>query len=222
MYVQFMSVAAPVQRRTQEERSSATREALLDATIDCLVEYGYAGTTTGRIAERAGLSRGAPMHHYQRKAPLVAAALLHLAAKRRRELIDRAREELPAKGAAVETAIDILWASFSGPLFTAALELWIAARTDDELREALMPVEREITQGARITAQRFYAEAGLDEEEIAARINPAVELVTNAMRGMALQQILEPSQARMERQLIFMKELVNTYLTATDRERPIP
>ena len=111
-----MPVAAPVQRRTQEERSSATREALLDATIDCLVEYGYAGTTTGRIAERAGLSRGAPMHHYQRKAPLVAAALLHLAAKRRRELIDRAREELPAKGAAVETAVDILWASFSGPL----------------------------------------------------------------------------------------------------------
>ena len=49
-----------------------------------------------------------------------------------------------------------------------------------------------------------------------------MELVTNAMRGMALQQVVEPSRARMERQLIFMKQLVNTYLTATDRERPIP
>jgi AcrR family transcriptional regulator len=214
--------ASPARRRTQEERSTATREALLDATIDCLVEHGYAGATTGRIAERAGLSRGAPMHHYQRRAPLVAAALLHLAAKRRGELIDRARQELPHGGATVPTAIDILWATFSGPLFTAALELWIAARTDPELREALMPVEREITEGARRTAHRFYTEAGLDDEEIAARINPAVEMVTNTMRGMALQQMLEPSQARMERQLSFLKEIVTSYLTTTDRERPIP
>ena len=33
-------------RRTQEQRSSEMRLRLLDATIDCLVEYGYAGTTT--------------------------------------------------------------------------------------------------------------------------------------------------------------------------------
>src|SRR5439155_19309262 len=66
-------------RRTQEERSAATREALMDATIDCLVDYGYAGTTTTRVAARARLSRGAQMHHFQRKAPLVVAAPLHLA-----------------------------------------------------------------------------------------------------------------------------------------------
>jgi AcrR family transcriptional regulator len=211
---------SPARRRTQEERSTATREALLDATIDCLVEYGYAGATTGRIAERAGLSRGAPMHHYQRKAPLVVAALLHLASRRRRELVDRARRELPAaKDDPVAAAVDIIWSTFSGPLFAAALELWIAARTDDELREALMPVEREIGQGVRHTANRLYQDAGIDDEEIAQRVGPAVEMVGNAMRGMALQQLLEPNRKRLDRQLSFLKDILTTYLT-THRERP--
>ncbi len=211
--------APPKRRRTQEERSNATREALLDATIDCLVDYGYAGTTTTRVAERAGLSRGAPMHHYQRKAPLVVAALLHLASRRRTELVERARRELPLeKGDPVAAAVDLMWSTFSGPLFTAALELWIAARTDDELREALMPVEREIGQGVRRTANRLYQDAGIDDEQIARRIGPAVEMAGNAMRGMALQQLLDPNRKRLDRQLSFLKDVLTTYLSS-DRER---
>ena len=189
--------------RTQAERSSSTRAALLDATIDCLVDYGYAGTTTTRVAERAGVTRGAQMHHFQRKAPLVVAALLRLAERRRRELVDRAERELPDDpdpGA----ALDIMWSVFSGPLFTAALELWIAARTDPELAEHLVPAEREIGRGARATARRFCAGEDVDL---------ALELAANAMRGIALQQLLNPSAARRERQLDFLKQTISTHLT---------
>src|SRR5204862_5492808 len=63
------------QRRTQAERSAATQALLLDATIDSLVEVGYANTTTTGIAERAGVSRGAQMHHFPSKGELVAAAV---------------------------------------------------------------------------------------------------------------------------------------------------
>ena len=166
--------------RTQEERSSATRAALLDATIDCLIEFGYAGTTTTRVAERAGVSRGAQMHHFQRKAPLVVAALLRLAERRRRELLDRAERELP-ENPDPGAALDIMWSTFSGPLFTAALELWIAARTDPELAEHLLPAEREIGRGARATARQLCPDAGPD-------VDRALELAGNAMRGIALQQ----------------------------------
>ncbi len=62
------------QRRSQAQRSAATREALLDATIACLVEDGYANTTTSKVAERAGVSRGAHLHHFQTRSALVAAA----------------------------------------------------------------------------------------------------------------------------------------------------
>jgi AcrR family transcriptional regulator len=189
--------------RTQEERSATTRGALLDATIDCLVEFGYAGTTTTRVAERAGVTRGAQMHHFQRKAPLVVAALLRLAERRRRELVDRAERELPDDpdpGA----ALDIMWSVFSGPLFTAALELWIAARTDPELAEHLVPAEREIGRGARATARRFCGGEDVDL---------ALELAANAMRGIALQQLLNPSAARRERQLDFLKQTISIHLT---------
>ena len=68
--------------RTQAERSATTRQALLDATIRCLVEEGYANTTTARVAELAGVSRGAHLHHFQTRSSLVAAAVEHLRARR--------------------------------------------------------------------------------------------------------------------------------------------
>src|SRR5437764_3220914 len=74
--------STPKQRRTQAQRSASTRAALLDATITSLVEVGYANTTTTGIAERAGVSRGAQMHHFPTKADLVASAIEHLADKR--------------------------------------------------------------------------------------------------------------------------------------------
>ena len=78
-----MATAQPKpRRRTQEERRTATRGALLDATIDCLIEYGYGGVTTTRVVERAGVSRGAQVHHFPTKAVLVSEALRHLAEKR--------------------------------------------------------------------------------------------------------------------------------------------
>lgn len=193
--------------RTQEERSAATRGALLDATIDCLIEFGYAGTTTSRVAERAGVTRGAHMHHYGQKAPLVVAALLRLAERRRRELVARAERELPDHPDPA-AALDILWSTFSGPLFTAALELWMAARTDPELAAALLPAEREIGRGARQTARELCRVADPSPE-----LDRALELAANAMRGIALQQLLNPSPARCERQLTFLKHTLSEHLT---------
>ncbi len=85
-------------RRSQAERSASTREALLDATIACLVEDGYANTTTARVSERAGLSRGAHLHHFQTRQALLAAAMEHLAERRGREP-SRSSREAPGRQA---------------------------------------------------------------------------------------------------------------------------
>ena|SRR5690349_10042349 len=66
-------------RRSQAERSAATREALLDAAIECLIDQGYASTTTNAVAVRAGVSRGAHLHHFQTRTALVGAAVEELA-----------------------------------------------------------------------------------------------------------------------------------------------
>src|SRR3954464_7316450 len=117
-------------RRTQEERSATTRAALLDATIDCLAEYGYANLTTTRVVERAGVSRGAQVHHFPTKAGLVSAALNRLAARHAADAGART-SKLPAHGPErLDAILDALWAAHCGPLFDAALELWVAGRTD--------------------------------------------------------------------------------------------
>src|SRR3954465_7918836 len=116
-------------RRTQAERTASTRAALLDATIDCLVEDGYAGTTTTRVVERAGVSRGAQVHHFPTKAELVAEAVRHLARRRAEETkaeIGRISLNDPDQ---LKAVLDLLWGLHNGPLYAASVELFVAART---------------------------------------------------------------------------------------------
>nr|WP_244162623.1 TetR/AcrR family transcriptional regulator [Amycolatopsis regifaucium] len=131
-------MAAP--RRTQEERSAAMRVRLLDATIDCLVEYGYAGTTTTRVADRAGVTRGAQVHHFPTKADLVTSAIRHLAAKRT-EVAMAEIDRLKASADPVGDALQLMWEMHQGPVFSATVELWVASRTDPELRAQMAVVE---------------------------------------------------------------------------------
>ena len=133
-------------RRTQKERRDETRRAALDAAVSALVELGYARTTTLEVQRRAGLSRGALLHHFPSKAELVAETVRHLAHLRGKELEERAVRLPDADHPRdrIGAVIDLLWDSFDGPMFQVAMELRIAARTDAELREVLVDVELEL------------------------------------------------------------------------------
>jgi AcrR family transcriptional regulator len=128
-----------------QERSVATRAALLDAAIDCLVDLGYAATTTTEIARRAGVSRGAQLHHFPTKAELVATAVDHLVERRRVEFLE-AFEAIDPVADRLDTALDLLWSLFQGPAFVAWTELWVAARTDPGLAATVLAVERRFTE----------------------------------------------------------------------------
>ena len=144
--------------RTQAERSATTRQALLDATIRCLVEEGYANTTTARVAELAGVSRGAHLHHFQTRSALVAAAVEHLRIRRAEELM-AAADALPSGPERVTQALDLLWRSYTSPLFQGALDLWSAGRTDAELRGHLVKIERDFDRQTMQLARRLFPEA---------------------------------------------------------------
>ena len=70
--------APPPARRTQQERRDSTRTRLLEATVECLVELGYARTTTLAVAQRAEVSQGALFKHFPTKAALLGAAVERL------------------------------------------------------------------------------------------------------------------------------------------------
>ncbi len=184
---------AVVARRTQEERSAATRGKILVATVACLTERGYHGTTTTAVQELAGVSRGALMHHFPCKADLLVGAVRHLAEQRAADLAARARR-LPPGPDRIGPAIDLLWGSFQGPLFTATMELWGASRTDPELRAALLVSERSL----RLVLEDLLADLFGAEVAASARFAEAVELTLQFLRGAAMTAILRRDDARQQ------------------------
>src|SRR3954469_18310436 len=114
--------------RRMQDRGVITRAALVDAAVECLIEQGYAATTTVEVAKRAGVSRGAQLHHFPTKAELLAAAVEHLYARRRAEF-RAAVAAMPDGVDRIDSSVDLLWSMFSGPTFPAWLELQVAART---------------------------------------------------------------------------------------------
>ncbi|GHF55590.1 AcrR family transcriptional regulator [Amycolatopsis bartoniae] len=137
---------AGVKRRTQAERRAATRTALLEATVECLVEYGYSNVTAAQIAARAGVTRGAQAHYFATKAELVVAGLEHATGR----VLTEFRAEPPHRPTEAETVmalVDRLWAMHDSKPFLAVLELWLGSRTDPELRRHVTRFNRLLTTG---------------------------------------------------------------------------
>jgi AcrR family transcriptional regulator len=143
--------AAP---RTQAERREATQSALLDATIDCLVESGWAGTTTRVVAERARVSQGAQQHYYPTKRDLVQAAIERLI----EQLASAALAGVTPGGVERTQAgafLDRLWQIHTMPLNCAVHELLGAARTDDTMTASVARIVTGATDLTRTVAAQL-------------------------------------------------------------------
>jgi AcrR family transcriptional regulator len=172
---------ATAKRRTQEERSATTQARLLDAAVACLVELGYGATTTTVVAERAGVSRGAQLHHFATRAQLVGAAVQHVFAG----LTDDYQQgfaRVASRSDRVRGAIELLWSMFLQPRHLAALDLYLAARTDAELRAVLTPIAARHRDNVLALARAYFPEAA----ESQPRFDAIIDLILNAMLGMAL------------------------------------
>src|SRR5688500_498184 len=118
---------------TQAERRVTTQTRLLEAAIDCVAELGYVRSSTTEIARRAGVSRGAQLHHFPTKAELVSAAI-DCSPTRRLEEYAQVVEEVPPGRARVAASIDLLWAPCQTKDCTAWIEVGVASRADPEMR----------------------------------------------------------------------------------------
>jgi len=116
------------------------RERLLDATVSVLIDYGFAGTTTARVVEAAGVTKGAQLHHFPSKERLVVAAIDHLARQRAQTAIDTIADARSTPDPAM-AVLDLLWEAHQGPMFVATVELWVAARTNPVLLQEIKRVE---------------------------------------------------------------------------------
>lgn len=187
------SAVSKPQRRTQEQRSNEMRVRLLDATIECLVEYGYAGTTTPRVAERAGVTRGAQVHHFGSKTDLVVAAISHLA-QRRTQAAMQELERVRAGDNPLDAALEFMWELHQGPLFIAAIELWVAGRTDPMLAAEMEKVEPFVNNAVLVAVAQLVPDA-MQRKEARDLVYTAMDV----MRGILMSNFISPDPDRAQR-----------------------
>lgn len=131
----------------QIKKSEITRKRILDATLACLVDIGYAKTTALVIAERAEVSRGAMTHHFPSQREVIKEAASYLHDKRIEEFRKLFSplahpESLELTAADFESSIARVAKYLQMPSFTAFTELALASRTDKELEKIMTPVIR--------------------------------------------------------------------------------
>jgi len=201
-------------RRTQDERTAQTRVRVLDAALGCLVDLGYAGTTTTAVAERARVSRGAQLHHFRTRATLVAAAVQHLYAGLTADYEKAFANHSPGVDR-VSAAIDLLWETFQDPRLAAVLELFVAGRTDRELREQLAPVAARHRERVTELARAYFPAA----REMEGPFEDLLALVLHALQGMAVEQLVERDEAAARRALLRLKEIAKAELASGENLR---
>lgn len=182
--------APPRVRRTHADRRAATRTVLLEASIASLLEEGYASMSTRRVAERAGVSKGALQHHFAGKSELLSEAVRHLRGQIAQDMFAQGAPDAPSLQERLKQLLDRIWAMRKGPLFQAQAELLLAARSDPELRATLVEVQHELTSlNATATA------ALLPELSDQLGFLEVVDTAQAAIRGLALLAILDEEQA---------------------------
>ena len=178
-------------RVPKQDRSRATRQRLLQAAVACLAERGWAGSTVSVVAERAGVSRGAAQHHFPTREDLFTAAVEYVAEERSTAL--RALFPQGAAGdrrAVVAALVDL----YTGPLFRAALHLWVAASDEDQLRPRVTELEARVGRETHRIAVELL---GADESRPGVR--ETVQGFLDMARGLGLANLLTDDTARRER-----------------------
>jgi len=171
-------------RRTNAERTAETRGKLLDAAVATLVELGYAGTSTNEVAKRAGVSRGAMLHHFPAKQDLMVAAVEH-AVERHTDEVLAIVAAVPEGPDRVDVNIDLLWSIMRGPTFAAPLELMAAARTDPELRPVVAAFGVRMDEAFQAGSEELFPQPA--DETYAAVLPILRRLVFAVLYGLALE-----------------------------------
>ena len=134
----------------QAKKSAMTREAILEAAIHCIIDVGYAQTTTSLIADHANVSRGAMTHHFPSRASVLTATIEYLHDRRLQEYKALVKEfDVGSKLTAreqIETVVNMVWKFVTLSSSTAYQEILMASRTDPELKRALEPLEKEFEE----------------------------------------------------------------------------
>jgi len=155
-------------RSVRVGRAQKTRWKLLDASAELLAERGYSRLTTAAVAERAGVAHGTLFKHFSNKSALMAATTERVLEDVISEFLGMARE-FAGRLEPIDQALRAVWSLFRSERLQATLELYVAARTDEALREALRPIFT-THRSAFLSAARALLPASADEVQFESNV----------------------------------------------------
>jgi AcrR family transcriptional regulator len=178
------------QDKPAQARSIAMREKLIEATLDVIYDRGYRSASTPEFASRAGVSRGALLHHFPTRSDIIIAAMERLLGDGTRE-IRAVAEKAARQEVGLEEFVEFLWELFSGRFFYISLEFINEARTDPDLRARMMPVVRDF----HAALDSIWVEFEKQEADAPRRMGVALNLTVCLVRGMGVQTVLKNDPA---------------------------
>ena len=192
----------------QQTKSENTRTAILDAAVDCFYKLGYANTTTESIARRAGVSRGAMLHHFPTRFDLIKAAVEHLNERRLAAFAEEeTRVQQGAEHSRIEEGIDAYWRQLNTPEFVVFQELKVAARTDRELEKVIAPVLKSFDRAWYEAVTQIFPDLALSEAF--SRTNYLTQYL---LEGMAAAKTIDGPKVPEKKMLAWLKrELRRSY-----------
>lgn len=183
-----------VVRGPHAERTAAMRQRLIDAAITCLQELGYAATTTQIVTDRAGVSRGAILHHFPTKVDLMVAVAEYAAAYQNEFVRERLANVPP--GMQVYLALTVAtWEVILQPPAIALLEVMMATRADKTLAQMLPNVVQAFEERQREDVWRMAKRMGITDRKT---VEAMVRLHRAAMRGLAIELNLSNNSEEVE------------------------
>jgi AcrR family transcriptional regulator len=200
--------------RPHRVRRADSRAVILAAAVQALETHGYRGATTVMVQQLAGVSRGRLLHYFPSREALLVAAAQHLAAQRISDMelwFDKAPSDAVAGPDRIDYAVASLWRTFRQPYFWAAMELWVAARTDADLRAELVVSERQL--GAAI--DHVIASMFGPVHSVHPAFADVRELLFTSMRGVALTYALDARDPDSDPHLGLWQQLARSMLDAS-------
>lgn len=183
----------------QQRKSRETRNLALEAAIDCLAEGGYPGCSLQLVADRAGISRGAMLHHYSSKLELMAAVIEYAFYKRMQDFLGRIRALSDDARTERLDGVYSSYASCGTPAYRAYLALHLASRSDPELRLIFVDRARRFGQVWRDEAATVFPEW---RDHLA--LDAMNDFVCMAVEGVALNADIWDDPQRVETMLAFI------------------
>jgi AcrR family transcriptional regulator len=197
----------PPRRRTQAQRTAETRLRILKAAANLIRRRGYARFRTAEVANEAGISRGAQLHHFPTKDSLVVATLEYvfeqaqILSRRRATAVNQPRD-------LIEAVIEDAREFFFSEHFMVAIDIVLSTSTDQAVRRQILDISRKARRPVETAWTEALAASGVSAS-IAADI---VALTLGVVRGMALRTLWDNDPKWFDQLFALWRRMIKVFL----------